>query len=130
MKSYKEMFVWQKAMELSESTYRLVKLLPSSEEFGLKSQMRRASVSIASNLAEGFGKNTRNELKNYCRIATGSAMELETQLLLIQRLGLVSKTDIDRVSLLLQSVLRLLRLLHRSLTKTVKMPLALKHLST
>jgi len=57
-------------------------------------------------------------------------MELETQLLLIQRLGLVSKTDIDRVSLLLQSVLRLLRLLHRSLTKTVKMPLALKHLST
>ncbi len=93
MHRYKELDVWKKSMELSYIIYELTKEFPSEEKFGLTSQMRRCSVSIASNIAEGAGRNTNGEFRQFLGIAQGSTFELETQTLLSQRMGLVSEEE-------------------------------------
>lgn len=79
---YKELLIWQKAMELTELIYEATKHFPSSEEFGLKSQMRRSAVSIPSNIAEGSRRGTDRDYVNFILIAQGSLAELETQTLI------------------------------------------------
>lgn len=86
IQSFKDLLVWQKAMRLAKIVYVLTEELPSKEEFGLKSQMRRAVVSIPSNIAEGRKRGTRKDFIQFLRIANGSLAELETQLLLSQDL--------------------------------------------
>jgi four helix bundle protein len=93
--SYKDLMVWQKAMDLVEICYHLTDSFPRSEEFGLKSQMRRAAISISSNVAEG---NVRHASREYCRflaIALGSTVELETQGEIAKRLRFLSTQDAD-----------------------------------
>lgn len=90
IKHYKDLIVWQKAMLLVTEIYRLVKLLPDEEIFGLSSQMRRAAVSIPSNIAEGYGRNTLKEYVRFLSIARGSNQELETQLYICINLGYLS----------------------------------------
>lgn len=85
MKSFKELIVWQKSVDLTEQVYKLCALLPKSEVFGLASQMQRAVVSIPSNIAEGYRRNNRKEYVQLCGVALGSAAELETQLIIVQR---------------------------------------------
>lgn len=85
MKSFKELTVWQKSVDLTEEIYKLCILLPKSEVFGLASQMQRAAVSIPSNLAEGYRRNNRKEYVQFCGVALGSAAELETQLIITER---------------------------------------------
>ena len=85
MRNFRDLVAWQKSIELCLLTYDLTKELPKEEEYGLKSQLRRASVSIPSNLAEGSGKRS---IKDYCRfvqISLGSCSELETQLELVNQ---------------------------------------------
>ncbi|MDR0305512.1 MAG: four helix bundle protein [Chitinispirillales bacterium] len=82
IKSYQELIVWQKAMDLAKEIYFLVKKLPKMEMFSLSDQMRRAVVSIPSNIAEGQARNSTKELIRFSAIANGSKAELETQLLL------------------------------------------------
>ena len=77
---YEDLVVWQKAMDLTEEVYRLMKLLPKEELFSLQDQMKRAVVSIPSNIAEGYGRKNIKEFYRFLLIARGSAMELETQL--------------------------------------------------
>ncbi len=77
-KHYKDMIVWQKAMDLVQEVYRLVKLLPVDERFDLSSQIRRAVVSIPSIIAEGQGRQTEKEFKQFLSIAKGSVFEVET----------------------------------------------------
>ena len=89
MKSFKELVVWQKSMDLVEAVYAATRTFPNDERFGLISQMRRAAVSIPSNIAEGHGRNSDGAFGNFLRIAMGSLRELETQLLLSQRLGMI-----------------------------------------
>lgn len=84
---YKDLRVWQESMSLVENIYRLVKLLPKEEMYVLSDQMRRAAVSIPSNIAEGQNRNTPKEFVQFLYIALGSASELETQLLISNRLG-------------------------------------------
>ena len=84
--SFKGLVVWQKSVELVVLTYEITKLLPKSESYGLVSQMQRAAVSIPSNIAEGYMRNNRKEYIQFCSIAAGSAAELETQMLLVNRL--------------------------------------------
>ena len=84
--SYKELFVWQKAMDLVAEIYRIVKLLPKEETYGLSDQMRRAAVSIPSNIAEGQARNTTREFINYLYTARGSNAELQTQCLICVKL--------------------------------------------
>ncbi|MDE7097010.1 MAG: four helix bundle protein [Muribaculaceae bacterium] len=84
---YKELKIWQKGMILVEEVYKLIRILPPEEKFGLCDQMRRCSVSIPSNIAEGHKRNSDKEFLHFLSISKGSLGELETQLLLCQRLG-------------------------------------------
>jgi four helix bundle protein len=86
LQSYKDFTVWQKAMDLTVEIYKLVKLLPKEETYALSDQMRRAVVSIPSNIAEGQSRNSDKEFANFLGIARGSNSELETQLQICIRL--------------------------------------------
>lgn len=90
VRSYQDLVVWQKGMELVVSTYSLTTRLPSAEQFGLVAQMRRAAVSIPSNIAEGFGRQATGEYRHHLSVARGSVQELETQLLICEKLGYVA----------------------------------------
>jgi len=86
MSAYKELIVWQKAMNLTEEIYRITKYLPPEELYGITSQIRRSVISIPSNIAEGSRRGGRKEYSHFIKIALGSTAEVETQLLLIQKL--------------------------------------------
>ncbi len=81
IRSYKDLFAWQRAFALGVEIYRLTAAFPSEEKFGLTSQLRRAGLSIASNIAEGYGRASRAEYIRFLRIARGSLYEVETQML-------------------------------------------------
>jgi len=87
MSDYKDLQVWQESMNLVEEVYKLVKLLPKEETYALSDQLRRAVVSIPSNIAEGQNRNTGKEFIQFLYISLGSASEVETQLLIAQRLN-------------------------------------------
>ena len=89
--SYRDLQVWQKSMDLAVEIYALTKHMPPSENYGLTSQMQRASVSIASNIAEGHGRSNDNEMVRFLSIANGSRTELQTQLLLCERIGYLTR---------------------------------------
>lgn len=78
MQTYKDLIVWQKSIELVVEIYKITSLFPSEEKFGLVSQMRRCSVSISSNIAEGYARRNKKENANFVNISYGSATELET----------------------------------------------------
>ena len=84
--AFQDLTVWQRAMELTEAVYGLTKTFPKDEIYGLTSQLRRASISIASNIAEGRGRATDPDFKHFLNIAQGSTYEVQTQLLLAKRL--------------------------------------------
>jgi four helix bundle protein len=86
MSSFRDLIAWQKAMDLAESVYDVTRSFPADERFGLISQLRRCAVSIPSNIAEGHGRLTTRDWQHFLSQARGSAMELETQLLLAARL--------------------------------------------
>ena len=91
--THKDLEVWKKSMDLVEDVYKLMKQLPESEKYGLISQIKRSSISIPSNIAEGAGRASTKEFIRYLDIATGSLSELETQLLLLERLGFCSTEE-------------------------------------
>jgi four helix bundle protein len=86
--SFQDLVMWQRAVEMTVNTYALTKCFPSSEIYGLTSQMRRAAVSVASNIAEGRGRMTDGEFRQFLGNAQGSNYELQTQLEVVRRLGL------------------------------------------
>lgn len=88
-RSYRELFVWQKAKALAVTLYRETEAFPKSETYGLSSQIRRAAVSVASNIAEGQGRLTRGEFKHFLGMARGSLLELDTQLAIAYDLGYI-----------------------------------------
>lgn len=93
MHDHRELAVWQKAMDLAEHVYMLTKDFPPDERFGLTAQLRRAAISIPSNIAEGAGRRTTKDLIAFAHIARGSLAELETQVLLASRVGLLVHLD-------------------------------------
>ena len=95
--NYQDLRAWKKAMDLVVAVYRCTELFPRSEMFGLVSQMRRAAVSVPSNIAEGKGRFSNKELVQFLLRARGSLLELETQLLLSYRLGYLSNLNYDDV---------------------------------
>jgi len=98
MGDYRSLRVWQAAHEVVLRVYRCTGSYPVGERYGLTSQTRRAAVSIATNLAEGCGRNSDAELARYCRIALGSANELDYQLLLGRDLGLLPPAEFAQLS--------------------------------
>jgi four helix bundle protein len=97
MKDFKKLLIWQKGIELMEETYRLATLLPHEEKYGLRSQLTRAAVSIVLNIAEGSAKASKKEYKYYLETSLGSAFELETVLLVTERLDLMEDKVISKV---------------------------------
>lgn len=105
-KSFKELIVWQKARDLSVEIYKLTEKFPKSELYGLTNQMRRAAISISSNIAESYNRLHNLEKKQFIRIAYGSGSELESQLETAKILFL--KVDYQKAELLLMEVMKLL----------------------
>lgn len=114
-KNYQDLIAWQRAMELAELVYQATEHMPPDERFGLTSQMRRAAVSVASNIAEGQGRFTDADFVRFLSIAHGSVREVETQLLLAVRLGQLSQEAISPSIELSAEVGRLIAGLARSL---------------
>ncbi len=86
VRTFRDLIAWQKAMGLAKEIYQITANLPDTERFGLMSQMRRAAISIPSNIAEGHGRESRTDYLRFLRVARGSLMELHTQLILIEEL--------------------------------------------
>jgi four helix bundle protein len=111
----KDMDIWKRAMVLAETTYRATQYFPSAERFGLAAQMRRAAVSVLSNIAEGAARRTRADYVHFLHIARGSLAELDAQITLSTRLGfrmLVTaelEAEVIRVGQLINAVIRSLR---------------------
>lgn len=108
MQSHKDLTVWQKSMDLVELVYKITGKLPKSETFGLSSQMQRAAIAIPSNIAEGAKRGHKLEYIQFLRIANGSAAELETQLILAQRLYPEVNIQTQKASFLLEEILKML----------------------
>ena len=116
VKCYEELVAWQKGMELARRVYMVQKQLPKEEVYSLGDQIRRAVVSIPSNIAEGFGRESVNEFKHFLSIARGSLFETKTQLQLAESLGYL-RFD-DELSGLMDEVCKLINGLSRSLPTT------------
>jgi len=97
VKSYRDLLVWQRAVDLVADCYQLTKQLPKSETYGLAGQMQRAAVSIPANIAEGHGREHIGDYLRHLSIANGSLMELETHILIAQRLSYVAPADAERL---------------------------------
>lgn len=114
MTTHKDLNVWKKSMNLVILTYRLTGQFPKEELFGLSSQMRRAAVSIPSNIAEGHGRNSDKELIRFLFISLGSASELETQILLSSKLEFLKEEGFNQLNELNNEIIRMLVALIRS----------------
>jgi len=95
MHKVEDLKIWQKSIELTKLVYEIVTALPTNEKYGLTSQIKRSSVSIPSNIAEGAGRNSNKEFKHFLSIANGSVYELQTKLILTIKLNLLSKESIQ-----------------------------------
>ena len=115
IQSYRDLRVWQDAMDLVEEVYRISHAFPSDERFGLTSQIRRAAVSVPSNIAEGWGRGRTKEYTQFLRYARASLKEIETQWLIAHRLGFIGNAEThaleDRASVLGRRLLALMRAL-------------------
>jgi len=108
IKSYKDLIVWQKSFALAKLVYKLTGNFPQTEVYGLTSQLRRAAVSIPSNIAEGFSRGSIKERLQFFQISFGSASEVETQLLLAKELGFGQASDYESIELLIIEVKKML----------------------
>ncbi len=97
MGPHKNLLVWQKSMELASKVYSATLSFPQSEQFGLVSQMRRCVVSIPSNIAEGYGRGTNNDLIHFLYMSLGSSNELDTQLTLSKEFGYINPSDCESI---------------------------------
>ena len=116
-RTFRDLNVWQKAVELAEESYRLAKKLPKAEECGLASQLRRAAVSIPSNIAEGQGRRGSREFARFLAIAHGSLVELETLVALGHRIGYYTAADATKVEQLAAHVGGMMGALAKTLNK-------------
>jgi four helix bundle protein len=114
-KNYRDLIVWQKAFELALAIYAETACFSAEEKYGISSQLRKAGVSIPSNIAEGEGRHSRNEFRHFLSIAHGSLREAETQVLLTEALGYMKKDQSSRIMSLASEVERLINGLSRSL---------------
>lgn len=117
--NYHKLKIWQISMQLVESVYELTLKFPKSEQYGLTSQVRRAAVSMPSNIAEGNVRDSRKEYLHFLSVALGSLAEVETQLQLSSRLGFVSLDEIEEMLDLIQLLARMIRGLQRNIKSKI-----------
>ena len=121
IKSHKDLIVWQKGVDLVLTVYQLTKGFPREEVYGLTSQVRRAAISIPSNIAEGRSRWTRKDFSQFLRIALGSGSELETQLLLAKRLSFITEIDYNKAVGQLEEVMEMLNAMITKLNLAAKL---------
>jgi len=118
MKSHKELIVWQKAYKLVLEIYRITKKFPREETYCLISQIRSAAISVPSNIAEGYNRQSRKEYIHFLFIAYSSCAELDTQILMAYDLKYLSQSDFDSINLLIEEVMKMLnRLIYKLKSK-------------
>ena len=115
IKNYKDLKVWQKSYELCLKIYKITAKFPNEERYGLTSQIRRSAVSIASNIAEGYGRKTTLDYIRMLYISYGSVCELETQILLAGDLGFIEKSELGTIKKDIAEIERMLKALIKSL---------------
>jgi four helix bundle protein len=115
VKTYRDLLAWQRAMDLVVAVYKCTRCFPREELYALTNQIRRAAVSVPSNIAEGQGRGIGAEFRHHLRISQGSLQEVETQMILAERLGYVTKADVELAMCLAAEVGRLNRSLHASI---------------
>ncbi|UCI10006.1 four helix bundle protein [Mesorhizobium sp. B1-1-8] len=114
IESYRDLMVWQSAMVLAEDCYRVTKGFPRDEIYGMTSQMRRSAVSIAANIAEGYGRENRGSFVQFLRMAQGSLKELETHILLACRVGMLERGNETELLLRCEEIGKMMRSLIRT----------------
>ena len=119
-KSFQELKVWSKAIDLTVLVYELTAAFPRQEIYGLTSQMRRASVSVASNIAEGSARGTKRDFRQFVKLARGSNCELQTQLIITRRLGFGEQEKRDQVEALSNEIGKMLSGLSQYLTDRIR----------
>ena len=122
LKNYKELHVWQKAYRLCVDIYQITKKFPPDEKYGLTSQIRRAAVSVPSNIAEGYGRKTTADYIHFLYFAYGSICELETQLLLSIEFGYIPADGVKKIESGMGEVERMLKALIKSLESKTSNP--------
>ncbi len=108
IRGFKDLIVWQRSLALAVEIYKVTKEFPREETYGLTSQIRRAAVSIPSNIAEGHARNTKLQFANFIDIALGSAAELETQLTICLQINYTKQADYDKLTGELTEITRML----------------------
>jgi S23 ribosomal protein. len=117
MHNFQDLVIWKKAIDLVEDIYRLTLKFPKDEKYGLTSQIRRCAVSIPSNVAEGAGRITEGEFKNFLGIASGSSNELFSQLILSKKLGFIAETELKPILNKLEEIQKINYTLIKRFTK-------------
>ncbi|WP_159799297.1 four helix bundle protein [Flavobacterium sp. MK4S-17] len=117
IKGYKDLLIWQKGIELVKAIYKCFESFPKDEIFGLQSQMKRAVISVPSNIAEGWGRNSTKNYIQFLRIARGSLFELETQLIIARELNFLSEVKFNEISGLITEESKMLNAFIRSIDK-------------
>ena len=115
--SYRDLLVWKAAMDLAVDCYAVTKAFPSREVYGMTSQLRRSSTSVAANIAEGYGREHTNSFIQFLRIAQGSLKEMETHAILCERVGLMREADAGRLLGQSGELGKMLRAMIRSLQR-------------
>lgn len=117
MRSYRNLDIWQKGIEILKVVYQLSERFPDNEKFGLTAQIRRAVVSILSNIAEGSGRNSNQQMVNFLSISKGSAYEVEAQLIIAYELNFISASDLEIVLEMIDHYCRMNQNFQNYLTK-------------
>jgi four helix bundle protein len=115
MHNFKDLIVWQKSIDLTTKIYSITKGFPSDERFGLTSQIRRAAVSVPSNIAEGAGRESNKEFKHFLSISLGSVFELEAQIIISHRLNLIDDSKVEDIQFRISEIQKMIFSLERSL---------------
>lgn len=117
IKSYRDLKIWRKGIDLVKETYFLCETLPNEERYGIQSQMKRAAVSIPCNIAEGYGRKSTKNYAQFVRTARGSLYELETQLIICMELDLIKQEQHDKLSKILTEEAKMINAFIKAISK-------------
>ena len=117
MHNFKELQVWQRGIDIAQNVYQLTSSFPSEEKFGIISQIRRCAVSVPSNIAEGSGRKTDKDFSNFLSYSLGSQFELETQLIISNRVGFMSNEQLTNTTKELNEIQKMTRTLIEKFSK-------------
>ena len=115
VKTFEDLIIWQKSIVLTKQIYTITRKFPKEEIYGLSNQLRRASVSVASNIAEGYGRITRNDYKRFLSFSFGSTFEIQTQLVICIEIGIINNEDFNESMMLSKEISAMLHAIIKKL---------------